>query len=217
MKKIHEEAQAALIKAREEMKRFADHNRGEAPEYKIGQKVWLETENLNILRPSKKLSEKRIGPYEIVEIVSPNAVKLKLPKSIRIHPVVNVSQVCPYNPPQIPGQRPLPTPPIEVEGQIEYEVEQILDSCMNRGKLEYLVKWDGYTEEENTWEPISHLKNSQEAIEAFHAKYPAAPRRLNGISLELFHTMFKPYHNLTETKSNLSSRLNIGQRIVDQK
>lgn len=208
MKKIHEEAQAALVKAREEMKRFADHNRGESPEYKVGQKVWLETENLNILRPSRKLSEKRIGPYEIVEIISPNAIKLKLPKAIRIHPVVNVSRVRPFNPP-IPGQRPLPAPPIEVEGQIEYEVEEVLDSRMNRGKLEYLVKWKGYTEEDNTWEPPSNMTNAQEEVDKFHTRYPSAPRRLRGIPLDAFNSMFKPYHNHTEIVSNLSSRLNL--------
>ena len=45
--------------------------------------------------PSKKLTEKWIGPYEILR-VAPNAVELKLPKSLKIHPVVNVSQVKLY-------------------------------------------------------------------------------------------------------------------------
>jgi hypothetical protein len=48
MKHIHEEAQAAMTKAQEEMKHYADYHRGEPPKYEVGQKVWLETENLNI-------------------------------------------------------------------------------------------------------------------------------------------------------------------------
>ena len=98
MKHVHEEAQSALTKAKDEMKRYADFHRGEPPKYQVGDKVWLETENLKLLRPSKKLSEKRIGPYPIIEMKSSNAVQLKLPRSIKIHPIVNVSHVRPYKP-----------------------------------------------------------------------------------------------------------------------
>ena len=48
MKFIHEEAQAALTKAKEEMKCYADYHRGDPLKYQAGQKVWLEMENLNI-------------------------------------------------------------------------------------------------------------------------------------------------------------------------
>ena len=44
----------------------------------------------------KKLIERYVGPYEIKKVVSKNTVKLKLPVSIRIHPVVNVSRVVRY-------------------------------------------------------------------------------------------------------------------------
>ena len=42
-------------------------------------------------RPAKKLMERYVGPYEIEEVVSKNAVKLKLPASMRIYPVVNIN------------------------------------------------------------------------------------------------------------------------------
>jgi len=47
-------------------------------------------------RPAKKLMERYVRPYEIEEVVLKNVVKLKLPASIRIHLVVNVSQVVRY-------------------------------------------------------------------------------------------------------------------------
>jgi len=47
-------------------------------------------------RPVKKLTERYIGPYVVDEVVSKNVVKLKLPVSMRIHPVVNISRVVRY-------------------------------------------------------------------------------------------------------------------------
>jgi len=128
MQHIHEEAQAALSKARDEMKHYADQHQSEVPEYKVGQKVWVETDNIDLKRPSKKLAERRIGPYEILEIISPNAIKLKLPRTVKLHPVMNVSQLRPYKEPRITGQEATPAPPVEINGELEYEVKQILDS-----------------------------------------------------------------------------------------
>ena len=48
MKTIHKEAQAALSKACDDMQHYADFNRGIAPEYKVGNKVWLNSKNLNV-------------------------------------------------------------------------------------------------------------------------------------------------------------------------
>ena len=45
-------------------------------------------------RLARKLTERYVGPYMRKEIVLSNAVKLQLPSSMRIHPVVNVSQIA---------------------------------------------------------------------------------------------------------------------------
>jgi len=99
LKKIQEEAEAALHKACDDMKRFADWTCAHALEYKEGDQVWLSTKNLNINRPLKKLTERQIGPYTITCVVSPNTVVLKLPPSFRIDAPINVSWLCPYKPP----------------------------------------------------------------------------------------------------------------------
>jgi len=127
MKTVHEEAQAALSKSRDDMTHYADFHRGEAPEYKIGNKVWLSTKNLNVDQPSCKLTERQLRPYEIVKIISSNAVKLKLPTSFKIHDVINVSRIRPYCPPAT-GQSTIPPEPIVIEGTPEYKVEEITDS-----------------------------------------------------------------------------------------
>jgi len=65
----------------------------------------LSTKNLVFKeRPSKKLTERYVRPYAIEEVVSSNVVKLRLPSSMRIHPVVNVSQIVRYKD-QMKGQR----------------------------------------------------------------------------------------------------------------
>jgi len=94
MKKVHKEAGAALKKAQEDMKRQADRGRKETEDWKKGDRVLLSTKDLVFKeRPARKLVDRYIGPYTIEEVVSTNVVKLRLPTSMRIHPVMNVSQI----------------------------------------------------------------------------------------------------------------------------
>ena len=94
MKKVHKEAEAALKKTQEEMKRYADRSRKETEKWEKGDRVLLSTKDLVFKeRLARKLTKRYIGPYAIEEIVSSNMVKLQLPSSMRIHPVVNVSQI----------------------------------------------------------------------------------------------------------------------------
>ena len=94
IKKVHKKAGAALKKAQEDMKRQVDRERKETEDWKKGNKVMLSTKDLVFKeRPSRKLVDRYVGPYTIEKVVSTNAVKLRLPTSIRIHPVVNVSWI----------------------------------------------------------------------------------------------------------------------------
>ena len=124
------------------MKRQVDRNRKEAEEYRVGDKVLISTKDFSkelMKRATKKLTEKFIGPYVVRKIVSENAVELELPASLRIHPVVNVRRIVKYRK-QIEEQKKISLPPIEVAGEKEYEVEEILDRQERRGKMKYLVK-----------------------------------------------------------------------------
>ena len=129
IKKRHEEARAALVKAQEEMKRQADRNRKETEEYRVGNKVLISIKDFSMelmKRATKKLMEKFIGSYVVKNIVSENAVELELPASLRIHPVVNVRRIVKYRE-QVEGQKKIPPSPVEVDGKKEYEVEEILN------------------------------------------------------------------------------------------
>jgi len=129
MRKIQEEAKAALEKALEEMKKFADKKRGKREEYRVGDLVLLSTKDLKWQmkgRRSEKLTERFVGPYKIKGIISSNAIELELPKTIKIYPVVNVSRVRLYKP-QVEGQKKTPPKPVIIEGEEEFEVEKILN------------------------------------------------------------------------------------------
>jgi len=59
--------------------------------------------------------ERYVGPYVVEEVVLSNAVKLRLPSSMRIHPVVNVSQIAQYKE-QVKGQKKEEGKSMKVEG-----------------------------------------------------------------------------------------------------
>jgi len=150
MKKVHEEAEVALRKTQEEMKRYADRGRKETEVWKKGDRILLSTKDLVFKeRPSKKLMERYVGPYAIEEIVSSNAVKLRLPSSMRIHPVVNVSQIVQYKE-QVKRQKKEEGKPVEVEGEEEWEVEKILNKKKIRRVEKYLIRWKGFMVEGDT-------------------------------------------------------------------
>ena len=96
IKEIQEKAKAALGKAQEEMKRYADRKRAEVNEYKVGDLVMLSTKDLKyqmVGRRTEKLTERFVGPYRIKKIILSNAVELELPNTVKIHLVVNVSRI----------------------------------------------------------------------------------------------------------------------------
>ena len=139
MKRIHEEAGAALKKSQKDMKRQADRGRKETEDWKKGDRVLLSMKDLVFKeRLVKKLVDRYVGPYIIEEVVSTNAVKLRLPTSMRIHPVVNVSRIVRYKK-QVEGQKKEKGKPMEVEGVKEWEVEKILNKKKMRGDDKYLV------------------------------------------------------------------------------
>jgi hypothetical protein len=79
------------------------------------------------------------GPYKILEQIG-YSFKLKLPESIKVHPVFHAKKLRkdPENP--LPSQTNPEPPPLEVEeGEIEYEVQEVLAVKLIRGKLKYRV------------------------------------------------------------------------------
>ena len=119
LKNVQKEAGTALRKIQEEIKRYVDQSRKETEDRKKRDRVLLSTKDLVFKeRSAKKLMERYVGPYVIEEVVLSNTVKLRLPTSMRIHLVVNVSWIVWYKE-QVRGQRKEEGKPIEVEGAKE--------------------------------------------------------------------------------------------------
>jgi hypothetical protein len=86
----------------------------------------------------------------------------------------------PTIPNKIPNRTQSPPPLIKVQGELKYEISEILDSKINRCcacKLLYLVWWLGYknTDEEYSWLLSTELEHASELISDFHSAYPNKP------------------------------------------
>ena len=98
--------------------------------------------------------------------------KLELPFHVKDHPVFHVSRLKEYvDPATFDPDRPVPPRPEPdfVDGEPEYEVEKILDRRGRHPNFKYLVKWEGYPDSDNSWEPINNLRNAKDLIEEFEA------------------------------------------------
>ena len=183
MKKVYEKTVAVLKRTQEKMKRYIDHSKRETKEWKKGDRVLLSTKDLVFKeRPVRKLTERYIRPYKIEEVISSNAVKLRLPTSMRIHLVVNVSWIVQYKE-QVRGQKKEKGKPIKVEEVEEWEIEKILNKKKIRRVEKYLVQQKGFTAERDTWERKESLKNAGKALKEFEGKMSVEVRRQEKIDM----------------------------------
>ena len=170
------QAESAVAQARYEEQ--ANRHRYPARRFLPGQYVWLDARTIRTARPQKKLDWKNLGPFKVIKAVSPYAYRLDLPKSMKNHPVFYVNRLRPADIKPLPGQRPDLPPHVEVNGEKEWEVEEILDSYYEkrgrgRGRLKYVVRWVGY--DEPTTEPAEYLSHAPPIIANYHRRYPEKP------------------------------------------
>jgi len=187
MKRTREDAESVLKKAADDMKKYYDWKRGKTPHYALGEKVWLDASNIQTGRPAKKLDHKILGPFPISKVLANNTYELKLPKSMKIHPVFSVVKLIPFNINDIPEcVIKEPPPPIVKAGVEEFEIEETLDSCMQRGKLQYLIHWKGYNLEDNSWEPASVIfEDAPLIVSKFHDNHPGAIQHISSFQIIL--------------------------------
>lgn len=143
---------------------------------RVGSRVWLSTRNLRLrnesgTEPHSKLRPKFLGPFKVLQEMGNGAYRLELPHSMRrlTTSVFNCDLLKPAaegRPGEFPQRGEQQPPPIlTLDGQSEYEVEEILGARLGEdGEIEVLVKWRGYHEEENSWEPAEACRNSEDLM-----------------------------------------------------
>ena len=89
LQKSWEQVTKAMEEAQKNMKKQFDKKRRNSQGLKVGDNVWLENKNIHLNQPSKKLDNKRYGPFRISKNIGSGAFKLELPEGWMIHNVFN--------------------------------------------------------------------------------------------------------------------------------
>ena len=94
--------------------------------WKSGDKVWLEGRNLKLHYPSKKLTPRREGPFEIIQVISLVVYRFQLPPTWKIHDVFHASLLLSYRETPEHGLN-FSNPPLDlIGGEEEYKTDKIL-------------------------------------------------------------------------------------------
>jgi len=168
-----------IAKAQRQYQLSADSRRQQPPDFQVGQSVFVRSQYFRTTRPSKKLSEKYLGPYEIIAQPSPQSFTLHLLDTMRAaHPVFHVSMLEPATPNTFQQCSEPPPALVIINGEPEYEISKIVDSKIDRQracKLLYKVIWLGYedTDNDSKWLPATELEHTKKLLNDFHLKYPS--------------------------------------------
>ena len=111
----------------------ANKHQTPSPDFAIGDKVFVKSDHIRTTRPSKKLVEKYLGPFEIIAQAGTHLFTLRLPSSMRsIHLVFHVSMLEPSTLNPFSNREPIPEPPVILDRELEYEILEILDSKIDK-------------------------------------------------------------------------------------
>src|SRR5229473_2356304 len=158
--------------------------------FTVGAQVWLEGTHLCLPYQATKLAPKCYGPFEITKEISPVAYQLRLPIAWNIHDVFHASLLSPYHETNAHGPNYSRPPPDLIKGEEEYEVEKVINHrYTGRARtLQYLVKWIGYPEADNTWEPADQVHTPQ-LVKAYHRQHPLKDKRRRTNTRSSIHTL----------------------------
>ena len=177
MKELHDTLRAEMATAQLGHQENYNSHRKPDPNLKLGDMVWFLPRNVHTTRPSKKLDYKKIGQLKILARIGTSAYKLAFPPWMRIHNTIHISLLEPYQDNRFPSQIQEPPPPIQIEGEDEHELNEIIDSRLHYNKLQSRAKWKGYgPEEDKVWYPAENFNNAADAGRKFHERYPEKPQ-----------------------------------------
>lgn len=140
------------------MKHQHDQNRRQV-EFEVGDWVWLRLNHrvaAGIRSPGQtKLGPKYFGPYAVLEKIGAVAYRLQLPPSAKIHNVFHVVFLKKFE--GAPPIEQAPLPPI-VRGRAVAQPDSVVRAWSTGSSSELLVRWQGRSMAEATWEPLEQCK-----------------------------------------------------------
>ena len=178
---LHQQLRSHICDAQKRYSTSADKRQTLPLDFMIGDKVFVKSDNIRTTQLSKKLTEKFLGPFEILAQVGSVSFTLHLPDSMHsIHPIFHVSMLEPSAPNEFLNRTEIPPLPVIIDGETEFEISEIFDSKItkcHKCRLQYLVRWSGYegTDEETSWIPTSELEHATESVADFHLTNPDKP------------------------------------------
>lgn len=149
-------ARELLRKSNETYARWYDRKRTDQS-FQVGDWVLLSTKNLKQRRPSRKLSDRYIGPYQVTRVMSSGlAFELDLPPSLKQHNVFPISSLEPFHGTDESARSARRRDDVD-ETDVAFEVDAILNHRGPPDDREFLIHWKGYPSDEDSWEPLSSL------------------------------------------------------------
>ena len=147
--------------------------------------MYLDVSDICTTCPSQKLAHCYLSPLTIVQKVRWNAYWLCLPTSMScLHPIFNVIKLLLTPSDPILGWKASPPPLREIEdGEEHYVMEWILDSQFMRGHLQFLMKWEGYGYEENSW-VLEQDVMVPDKLHEFYWIHSGAPRQMCSMAFQ---------------------------------
>jgi hypothetical protein len=143
LQELHSKLQINIQESQERYQQSADKNRIPPPEFKVGDKAFVKEKFFRTTRPSKKLSKKYLGFFDIINQVGPLSWMLCLPTTMHaVHPVFHVSMLELSTLNSVPNRIQPPPSLVIIDEEPEYEISEILDSKLDKRqacKLLYLV------------------------------------------------------------------------------
>jgi len=127
-----------------------------------------------------------------------------------LHPVFNVVKLSAALEDPILGRKlQASPPPIVIDREEEWEVEEILNNHWYRRRFQFLVKWKGFSKEHNSWEVVSDVK-ALDLIAEYYQKHPAAPRHICQTD---FNAIFNS-RTIASRRSNLGGGVNVREPLT---
>ena len=177
MKNLHQTLREEMTTAQLRQKENYDKHRKPDPNLKSWDMVWFLPRNVQTTRLSKKLDYKKMGQFKRIKEVGTSSQKLHLPALMTIQNTFHIGLLEPYEDNMFPSRIQTPPPPIEINGEAEYDLEDIINSRQPRKNLQYHAKWTGYSpEHDKSGYLAENLETDNIAIEQFHSRYPRIPR-----------------------------------------